>query len=362
MRGTRRHTAHDRTNDERDGGRRRGPRPRRLATSLAAGAAVAALAACGQAAGPAGETNAEGLQEVTVTLNWVPYGEHAPFYLGVADGIFEDEGIDLTIQPGNGSGNTVQQVAQRNTDFGWADTPPLANGIASGMPVRSVGVFLQTGPSSVEFFEDQGITEPADLVGKTVGGTPGDAMYGTFPAWLEINGVDPADVTVVNVDAAGKIAALIEGKVDAIQGFYHDQSATIEDQTGKEVSALPFADFGMNMLGTGLVAHEATIESDPGLVQAMVRATSRSFQAAAEDPQAAVAAMAEGAEQAPDESVLTAQLEATVGLLDLEGAPAPGVNTEQQWTDTLTFLTENTDFDGGTTPGDFWDASFGEDL
>ncbi|MFC4630972.1 ABC transporter substrate-binding protein [Promicromonospora alba] len=342
-------------------GRTRG---RKIVMSLAVGGvALATVAACGQTgAGGSGEQNAEGLTEVTVTLNWVPYGEHAPFYYGVEQGIFEDAGIDLTIQPGNGSGNTVQQVAQRNTDFGWADTPPLANGISSGMPVRSVGVFLQTGPSSVEFFDDQGITEPADLVGKSVGGTPGDAMYGTFPAWLELNGVDPADVTVVNVDAAGKIAALIEGKVDAIQGFHHDQAPTIENQTDKEVSALPFSDFGMNLLGTGLVANEATIESDPELVQAMVRATSEAFLAASEDPEAAVAAMAAGAEQAPDESVLAAQLEATIGLLDLESAPAPGVNSEEQWTDTLTFLSENTDFEGPATPDTYWDATFGEDL
>ncbi|WP_454041483.1 ABC transporter substrate-binding protein [Cellulosimicrobium sp. Marseille-Q8652] len=326
---------------------------------------VAGTSACGQSSDPSGPGGGEGdggLTEVTVTLNWVPYGEHAPFYLGVEQGIFEEEGIDLTIQPGNGSGNTVQQVAQRNTDFGWADTPPLANGISSGMPVRSVGVFLQTGPSSVEFFDDQGITEPADLVGKTVGGTPGDAMYGTFPAWLEINGVDPDDVTVVNVDAAGKVAALIEGRVDAIQGFYHDQAPTIENQTGREVSALPFSDFGMNLLGTGLVVNEATVESDPELVQAMLRATSKSFLAASEDPEAAVAAMAAGAEQAPDEGVLAAQLEATIGLLNLEDAPAPGVNTEQQWTDTLTFLSENTEFEGTVVPADYWDETFGEDL
>ncbi|WP_454857745.1 ABC transporter substrate-binding protein [Promicromonospora soli] len=328
------------------------------------GVALATVAACGQtgAGDSPGGQNADGLSEVTLTLNWVPYGEHAPFYYGVEQGIFEDEGIDLTIQPGNGSGSTVQQVAQRNTEFGWADTPPLANGISSGMPVRSVGVFLQTGPSSVEFFDDQGIAEPADLVGKTVAGTPGDAMYGTFPAWLELNGVDPADVTVVNVDAAGKIAALIEGRVDAIQGFHHDQAPTIENQTGKEVSALPFSDFGMNLLGTGLLAHEATIEGDPELVQAMVRATSESFLAASEDPEAAVAAMAAGAEQAPDESVLAAQLEATIGLLNLEEAPAPGVNTEQQWTGTLTFLAENTEFEGEATPDAYWDGTFGEDL
>ena len=335
----------------------------KFAVSLAvAGVVVAGTAACGQSDPSDAGGGDGGLAEVTVTLNWVPYGEHAAFYHGVEEGIFEEEGIDLTIQPGNGSGNTVQQVAQRNTDFGWADTPPLANAISSGMPVRSVGVFLQTGPSSVEFFADQGITEPADLVGKTVGGTPGDAMYGTFPAWLELNGVDPADVNVVNVDAAGKIAALIEGKVDAIQGFHHDQAPTIENQTGQEVEALPFADFGMNLLGTGLVANEALIAEDPELVEAMVRATSRSFLAASEDPDAAVAAMAAGAEQAPDEAVLAAQLAATIELLNLADAPAPGVNTEEQWTDTLTFLSENTDFDGGTTPADFWDGSFGADL
>lgn len=332
------------------------------AAKLGASLAVVSLAVAGCSAGGTPDSAADGNAAVTVTLNWVPYGEHAPLYYGVEQGFFEEEGIDLTIQPGNGSGNTVQQVAQRNTDFGWSDTPPLANGISSGMPVRSVGVFLQTGPSSVEFFADQGITEPADLVGKTVGGTPGDAMYGTFPAWLELNGVDPADVKVVNVDAAGKIAALIEGKVDAIQGFHHDQAPTIENQSGEEVDALPFADFGMNLLGTGLVANESMIQEDPELVEAMVRATSRSFLEAADNQDAAVKAMAAGAEQAPEESVLSAQLAATIELLNLEEAPVPGTNTEEQWTDTLTFLSENTDFDGEVAPTEYWDATFGEDL
>jgi NitT/TauT family transport system substrate-binding protein len=340
----------------------------KFGVSVAVAGLVLAGCSAGNQAGAdpaesAGAGGADGdLTEVTITLNWVPYGEHAPFYYGVEQGIFEEEGIDLTIQPGNGSGNTIQQVAQNNTDFGWADTPPLANAISSGMPVKSAGVFLQTGPSSVEFFADQGITEPADLVGKTVGGTPGDAMYGTFPAWLELNGVDPADVKVVNVDAAGKIAALIEGQVDAIQGFHHDQAPTIANQTGKEVEALPFADFGMNLLGTGLVVNDRTIADDPELVEAMVRATSRAFLEASEDQEAAVAAMAAGAEQAPEESVLAGQLATTIELLNLGEAAAPGVNTEDQWEKTLTFLSENTDFEGGTTPSEYWDASFGEGL
>ena len=342
----------------------------RRTTKVLVSVAAAGLALAG-CSGDSGNGNGGGdstagsdsgeLSEITVTLNWVPYGEHAPFYYGVEQGIFEEHGIDLTVNAGNGSGNTVQQVAQNNTDFGWVDTPPLLNGISSGMPVKSIGVFLQTGPSSVEFFADQGISEPADLVGKTVGGTPGDAMYGTFPAWLEINGVNPDDVTVVNVDAAGKIAALSEGQVDAIQGFYHDQAPTIANQTGREVDALPFAEFGMNLLGLGLIANERTIEEDPELVQAMFDATAESFLAAQEDPEAAVAAMAAAADQAPPEEVMLSQLETTLELLSLDEAPAPGVNTAEQWEETLTFLSENTDFDGDPAVDTYWDDSFGGD-
>lgn len=326
-------------------------------------AAVAALATgCAGPAEPAGTSDGgEGpveMTDVTLTLNWVPYGEHAPFYYGLSEGFFEEEGINLTIQPGNGSGNTVQQVAQGNTDFGWADTPPLARGIATGMPVKSVGVFLQTGPSSVQFFSDQDIESPEDLVGKTVGGTPGDAMYGTFPAWLELNGVDPADVTVVNVDASGKIAALIEGRVDAIQGFYHDQSPTIAGQTGNEMSHLSFADYGMNLLGTGLLASQDTIDNDPELVSAMMRALARSFTKAQTDPEAAVAAMIELAEQTPAEDVMLSQLDLTFGLL---GDGVPGVNTEDQWADTLEFLSANTDFEGDVDVELYWTPELGAD-
>ena len=145
-------------------------------------------------------------------------------------------------------------------------------------------MFLQKGPASVEFFADKGITKPADLKGKTVGGTPGDAMYATFPAWLKANGIEPADVKVVNVDAAGKIAALTEGKVDAIMGFFHDQAPDHREQDRQEGRRyLLFADYGMNLLGTGLVANDRLRREEPELVKAFVRATQKSWAEAAKD-------------------------------------------------------------------------------
>ncbi len=75
---------------------------RRIASLLAA-ALFAALAAAPAAAQPK--------DKAILLLNWYVYSEHAPFFLGKERGYFADEGIDLDIQEGRGSGVTVQAVA-----------------------------------------------------------------------------------------------------------------------------------------------------------------------------------------------------------------------------------------------------------
>src|ERR1700681_3179016 len=51
-------------------------------------------------------------------LNWYLYSEHAPFFLGKERGFYDQEGIDLDVQEGRGSGVTVQAVAANTATFG----------------------------------------------------------------------------------------------------------------------------------------------------------------------------------------------------------------------------------------------------
>jgi NitT/TauT family transport system substrate-binding protein len=326
---------------------------------FAAGMTVAlvALAGCADRGGTPAQGSSPGTQKVTLTLNWVPYGEHAPFYYGLKRGFYAEEGLELEIRPGNGSGKTIQDVAQNNTTFGWADTPPLLKGIDTGMTIKSLGVFLQKGPASIEFLSDKNITKPQDLKGMSIGGTPGDAMYATFPAWLKANGMTPQDVTVTNVDAAGKIPALSEGRVDAIMGFFHDQGPTIEAKTGKKVNYLLYADSGLNMLGTGIVVNDRTLAADRQVAAKFVRATQKSWAEAAKDVAGAASAMAELADNEPPQEVLVKQLELAIPLLQLDRAGAPGVNTEQQWASTIDLMRQYADLTNAGEPSKYWDGS-----
>lgn len=316
------------------------------------------LAALGNSAAAAtAPTAGPDLDKVTLTLNWVPYGEHVPFYYGVAQGIFEEHGIRLTIQPGGGSGRTVQATAAGQTDFGWADTPALLNGVAGGAPVKSLGVFLQTTPGSVEFFAEKGYTEPTDLIGATIAGTAGDAMSQTFPSFLAANGLTEADVTVQNVDAAGKIAALVSGQVDAILGFCHDQAPTIENISGEEVDCMRFADWGVNFYSSGLLTNQDLLDNDPDLAKRMLDATIASWEAAIADPEAAVEAMSTAVfNQAPPAEVLAQQFAETQTLLHTDSTAdlPPGVNVEADWQATIDLFAETGGLENPGPPSDYW--------
>ncbi|QAY70241.1 ABC transporter substrate-binding protein [Xylanimonas protaetiae] len=331
---------------------------------VALAASALALAGCAsgsnaQATAPSGGAGAAS-QPVTLMLNWYPYGEHAPFYYGVEKGIFAEHGIDLTIEAGQGSTKTIQAVGAGQVDFGWADTPALLANVDKGVDVKSVGVFLQTTPSSVQVFADSGIETPADLRGKTIAVSAGDAPTTTFPMYLEAAGLGPDDVTQQNLDAAGKISAMLTGKVDGLIGFAHDQGPTVAAKSGREVRYLRYSDAGLTFYSNGLLATSSTIGDHADLVREMVAATSEAFAAAAADPEAAVAAMAGKDPQMPAEDVLLEQWKQTTTLLhtDATEGKAPGVNDPADWQNTLDVLSKAGLIKGGTSADDYFDASF----
>ncbi|MEU9741210.1 ABC transporter substrate-binding protein [Micromonospora chersina] len=331
---------------------------RTLAAALVP-ALLLATTACGSSSGEQ-EKNAQGLDKVTLTLNWYPYGEHAPFYYGKKKEIFAKHGIDLTIQAGQGSQKTIQATAAGQTDFGWADTPALLSAVGQGMDVKSVGVFLQTTPSSVQFFSEKNINSPADLKGKTIASTAGDALSKTFPAFLKANGLAATDVTLQNTDPAGKMAAVMSGKTDALLGFATDQGPTMQEKAGKQVSYLKFAEHGLTFFSNGLLASGDTIKNKQDLVKRMVAASSEAWAAAEKDAAGAVAAMQGASQQLPSEKVLTDQFNATVQLLhtDATKGQAPGINDESDWQKTIAVFADAGVISKAESPSKYWDASF----
>lgn len=65
-----------------------------------------------------GSNSALALDKVTLRLNWIFGSEFAPIFLARDKGFFEKEGIDVDIQPGQGSTVTVKLVGNGDSEFG----------------------------------------------------------------------------------------------------------------------------------------------------------------------------------------------------------------------------------------------------
>lgn len=229
------------------------------------------------------------MDQVSLRLNWYLGGLHTPFYLGKDRGYYKDEGIDLTINEGRGSANTVQVTAAGSDTFGLADSSSLMLLAAKGAPVKAVMSLLNTSGFGVISLEENGIKAAKDLEGKRLAITAGDALTQLFPAVVKYNKLDMSKIKLVQVDPAGKVVSLLEHRVDALLGGLDDQYFLVKAK-GFHPSALAFSQNGANTIGMVILAQDSTIKDKADMVRRFVKATIRSWEAAKKDPDAAVAA------------------------------------------------------------------------
>jgi len=283
---------------------------RRSALQLAAAAALAATFSTGALA--------QAKEKVTLMLNWYVYSEHAPFFLGKEKGFYEAEGIDLDIQEGRGSAVTVQAVAAGSAHFGYVDVPTMIKAAAKGAPVRAVGVALQVSPMAVMGFADKNVKTAKDIIGKTVAMTPGDSMSQIWPLFLKKAGLQENQFKTVSGDAQTKLNAVINGQADVLLGYVMDQNIKLQDATKKQVLVVRFADYGVNLISSGIVANKDTLASKGDLVKRFMRASTRALEEAEKNPEAAIAATLKAQPKSGQPDTMLTGLKLTTALYHTE--------------------------------------------
>src|SRR5947207_8065333 len=186
--------------------------------------------------------------KASLRLNWYLGGLHVPFYYGKDRGFYAAEKIDLTINEGRGSANTVQVVAAGSDTFGLADSSSVILTASKGADVKSVMSLLNSTGFAVISLASAGIRSPKDLEGKRLAVSPGDPLGQLFQALAAVNKIDMSKISLVQVDPAAKVVSVLEKRADALLGGADDQFFLIK-QRGIEPAALRFADHGANIVG-----------------------------------------------------------------------------------------------------------------
>ena len=234
-------------------------------------------------------------KDVRISLDWAWQGGQAPFALAEQAGMFKAEGLEVVLDRGNGSADTVTRIAGGSYDVGFGDLSPMVkfNAEQPDKALLAVLVLYDRSPLSALALAKSGIKAPKDLEGKTIASPETDAGRVLFPAFAKANAVDLATIKWQTVTPQLREAMLVKGEADAITGFITSGffNLTALGAKPEDIVVMRYADYGVDLYGNGIYVKPAFAASNPDAVKAVVRAAIKAHQAALKDPAAAIQAM-----------------------------------------------------------------------
>jgi NitT/TauT family transport system substrate-binding protein len=334
----------------------------RFATIVIVSMALVA-SACGSDSSEAtdqAEGGQRGLTTLTFRLDWLVVGQDAPFYVALENGYFEDEGLNVEILEGQGSGLAATLVGNGTDDFGFSDAGVVATSVEDGVPIKMVMGILQKNPSVILSLASADINSPTDLVGKDVGASSGEAPLQLLPAYLKANGADISDVNVVNIDPSAKVTSLLQKRVDAIVAYATAELPAVQANATEDVNIQHYSDYGIVALSNGIIASDELIQNQPEVVDAFIRAIQRGIEWTLNDPQAAVKILVNRFPQTVNEDDATITLDETLSSLHTdrsEGEPL-GYMVPEDWQDTVELYTDLDLLTPNAQPDNFYTNEF----
>lgn len=226
----------------------------------------------------AAQTDGE-LRELTVVLDWYPNALHAFLYQAEEAGYFAEEGLTVNIQPPAGVNDAMSMVAAGQADIGlYYQQDVIQARVEQDVPVKSIGAVVQGPLNIILSIKEKDITEPADLVGKTIGYAGTELSEALVRSIMENSGVDPSSVEMIDV-GFDLMSSMVTGNVDATIGCLVNHEVPQMEKEGFEVNYFFPDDFGVPQYYEGIfLANDTMIEQESDVLAGFLRACEKGFE------------------------------------------------------------------------------------
>ncbi|MEO1090187.1 MAG: ABC transporter substrate-binding protein [Pseudomonadota bacterium] len=261
---------------------------------------VRALTLClGTAAGAIAATTAAADTTLRFALDWKFEAPSAPYFLALDRGYYAEEGLDVTIDSGSGSVQTIPRIAGGNYDMGFGDINSLIKFKDQNPEAAVIGVMMtyERPPFAIVSVAGRGIdpADPASLEGRKLGAPPPDAAFAQWPIFVAANDLDESAVTIESVGFPVREPMLAAGEVDGVFGFSFSSHLNLQNAgvAAEDVVVMLMADHGLELYGNVVMANTDFAAANPDAVAGFIRATIKGWRDTISDPEAAIAAVLE---------------------------------------------------------------------
>lgn len=259
------------------------------------GATALAVSACGGAndEGNGGGSADEGGTR-TVTVGMLPILPTAALHAGIEEGFFEEQGLELEIETGQGGAALLPAVASGQLDFATSNPVSLLQARERGLDAKVIAHWTSThkkgdDASAVVAPGGSGISTAKDLSGKTVAVNTLQGMGGlTIREAVRQDGGDPESIEFVELGFPDMPAAMEQGNIDA--AWVPEPFITMVIDSGGQVVTYPGQEAVPGHPTQMFFTSGQLAESDPELVESMTTAVNDTLEFAEENPDAVLEA------------------------------------------------------------------------
>lgn len=315
-----------------------------VASSVAPTAAPKPTDAPKPTVAPTAVPTAAPLVKFPFRLNWTLYGEHAGFFVALEKGFYKEEGLDVEIQEGSGSGTVAGLVANNSSPVAYIDSATMIQRVVGGMPIKAVAVMLQQSPMAFIYRADAARpTKISEIKGSRIAITQGDASLAIFTAFLGKEGMKLDDVQfVMTANAQAKEQAVLNKQADALLGYFMDQGPRMQLQTGVKMGWTRLYDLnGTSTLSSAVVVNNDWIKDAKNQenLRKFLRATQRGWQYTSENRAEAAKIFIKYA-PAFTEEIAKLEIDGTMTILQSPRTKgkALGFSDEADWKDSQDLL------------------------
>jgi taurine transport system substrate-binding protein len=266
-----------------------------LAAAALVIAAIALVAGCGSTSTGSSSSASPGAsgsapQDLRIAYQLIPNGDLIVKDQGWLEKALPDTKIEWV--KFDSSADVNEAISAGKVDIGLVGSTSVAAGLSKPMDIAYSVAWIYDLIGAAEALavkNDAGITDFDGLVGKKVGTPVGSTAHYSLLAALELNGVDPTEITIVDLPPSDILAAWQAGDIDAAYVGNPTLAELKKDGTVLTTSA-DLAAEGRSTAHLAVVT-TAFSKANPKTVQTWLDQQNKAVQLYVSDPQAAADAV-----------------------------------------------------------------------
>ena len=209
-------------------------------------------------------------EQKTINVSYLPSNNSLPLFVAIERGWFEEAGLKVNLMRIESPKDIIDGLINGNIDAGSPATPAGITTVVESQNPGALKVFALNCEYKDQLIDeilvpvDSQIKSISELKGKKIAHIPGVQWQTLTKKILMVNGINPDDVTLIELSFANQLPALASHSIDAVVTLEPTGAIGISKNAAKVFVKAPVGNFVVNPLcpGAGVLSAKF-INSNP---------------------------------------------------------------------------------------------------